>query len=89
MLGRNEPYYERSLGEMSHTMLCEYNLPKYFWAKTVNTACYIINHIPFRRDKLKTPYDLSKGTKPNISYFNPFGCKVFIRNNGKNKCREI
>ena len=32
----------RTLEEMARTMLCENNLPKYFWAKTINTSCYII-----------------------------------------------
>ena len=32
---------------------------------------------------MKTPYEIWKGKKPNISYFHPFGCKVFILNNGK------
>ncbi|GMI97390.1 hypothetical protein HRI_003408300 [Hibiscus trionum] len=28
---------------MARTMLCENNLPKYFWAEATNTACYIVN----------------------------------------------
>ena len=31
----------------------------------------------------KTPYELFKERKPNISYFHPFGCKCFVLNNGK------
>ena len=31
----------------------------------------------------KTPYELLKGRKPNISYFRAFGCKCFVHNNGK------
>ena len=31
----------------------------------------------------KTPYELLKNKKPNISYFHPFGCKCFVLNNGK------
>lgn len=31
----------------------------------------------------KTPYELLKGRKPNISYFRVFGCKCFILNNRK------
>jgi len=33
----------------------------------------------------KTPYELFKGKKPNISYFRAFGCKCFIHNNGKDR----
>ena len=31
----------------------------------------------------KTPYELYKGRKPNISHLRSFGCKCFILNNGK------
>lgn len=31
----------------------------------------------------KTPYELYKGRKPNISHLRVFGCKFFILNNGK------
>ena len=31
----------------------------------------------------KTPYELYKGRKPNISHLHVFGCKCFVLNNGK------
>ncbi|XP_070046348.1 uncharacterized protein [Nicotiana tomentosiformis] len=31
----------------------------------------------------KTPYELLKGRKPNISHLRAFGCKCFVHNNGK------
>ena len=31
----------------------------------------------------KTPYELYKGRKPNISHLHVFGCKYFVLNNGK------
>ena len=31
----------------------------------------------------KTPSELFKERKPNISYFHPFGCKFLVLNNGK------
>ncbi|KAG5532106.1 hypothetical protein RHGRI_026652 [Rhododendron griersonianum] len=31
----------------------------------------------------KTPYELWKGRKPNISHFRAFGCKCFVHNNDK------
>ena len=31
----------------------------------------------------KTPYEVFKGRKPNISRFKYFGCKCFVLNNGK------
>ena len=73
----------RTLIEMVRTMLCENNLPKYFWAKAVNIACYISNRVFIGLILKKTPYELWKGKRPNISYFHPFGTKCYILNNEK------
>jgi len=73
----------RALEEIARTLLNETNLPKYFWADAVNTACYVLNRVLIRPILKKTPYELFKGRKPNISHFRVFGCKCFILNNGK------
>ena len=31
----------------------------------------------------KTPYELFKGKKPNLSHFKVFGCTCYVLNNGK------
>jgi len=64
-------------------MLNETALPKYFWADTVSTTCYVLNRVPIRPILKKTPYELFKGRKPNISHLKVFGCMCFILNNGK------
>ena len=74
---------------MAHTMLCESNLSKYFWAKAINTAYYILNHTLIRSILKKTPYELWKGRKPNIGYFHIFGCRYFILNNDKDKLEKL
>ena len=48
----------RSLQEMTRTMLNENNLPKYFWAEAVNTSCYVLNKKILRPILKKTPYEL-------------------------------
>ena len=48
----------QTLEEMARTMLCEGNLPKYFWTEAVNTACYILNRILIRPILKKTSYKL-------------------------------
>ena len=68
---------------MARTMLCENNLPRYFWAKAVNTSCYILNHALIHPILKKTPYELWNDRKPNISYFRAFGCVCYVHNNGK------
>src|SRR3954468_5133787 len=73
----------RFLVELARTMLSDANLPKYFWADAVSTACYVGNRVIIRPILKKTPYELFKGRKPNISHFHIFGCKCFILNNDK------
>ncbi|CAA2979436.1 Retrovirus-related Pol poly from transposon TNT 1-94 [Olea europaea subsp. europaea] len=48
----------RTLQEMTRSMLNENNLPKFFWAEAINTACYIINRVFVSKRKTKTPYEL-------------------------------
>ena len=79
----------RTLIEMAMTMLCDNNLPKYFWAKAVSTACYISNRLFIRLFLTKTPYELWKGKRPNISYFHPSDTKCYILNNGKDQLAKF
>ncbi|KAL2318887.1 hypothetical protein Fmac_032763 [Flemingia macrophylla] len=64
-------------------MLNENNLPKYFWADAVSTACYVLNKIIIRPILKKTPYELYRDKKPNISHFRVFGSRFYVLNNGK------
>ena len=73
-----------TLHEMARTMIHESNIAKHFWAEAVNTAFYIQNRIYIRPILNKTPYELWKGRKPNISYFHQFGCTCFILNTKDN-----
>ncbi|KAK8944151.1 hypothetical protein KSP39_PZI008078 [Platanthera zijinensis] len=73
----------RTLIEASRTLLSDTSLPEYFWAEAVNTACHVINMASITKSHRKTPYEIVKGRKPNLSYFRIFGCKCYILNNGK------
>ena len=73
----------RTLQDMSRTMLLSSGLAPTYWAEAVNTACYIINRAMPRPMLDKTPYELIKGMPPNISHLRTFGCKCFVHNNGK------
>ena len=74
---------------MARTMLCESNLPGYFWTEAINTACYILNRALIRQILKKTPYELWKGRKSNITYLHVFGCRCFVLNNGKERLRKF
>nr|GEV07917.1 retrotransposon protein [Tanacetum cinerariifolium] len=70
----------RTLQEMSRTMLNEQSLPQQFWCNAVDTLTYILNRILIRAILGKTPYKLLRGTKPTLYYFRVFGSKCFILN---------
>ncbi len=74
----------RTLQEMARTLLHESNVEKYFWAEAINTSCYILNRVSIRKILNKTPYELWKNRKPNISYFHIFGCFCYILNTKEN-----
>ncbi|GJU01739.1 retrovirus-related pol polyprotein from transposon TNT 1-94 [Tanacetum coccineum] len=70
----------RTLQEMSRTMLNEQSLPQKFWCNAVDTSTYILNRILIRVILGKTPYGLLRGRKPTLDYFRGFGSKCFILN---------
>jgi len=70
-------------------MLCEGNLPRYFWVEVVNTACYILKHILIHPILKKTPYELWNEKKSDINYFHMFGCKCFMLNNDNDNQGKI
>ncbi|GJU93765.1 retrovirus-related pol polyprotein from transposon TNT 1-94 [Tanacetum coccineum] len=70
----------RTLQEMSRTLLNEQSIPQKFWCNAVDTSTYILNRILIRPFLGKTPYELFKGKKPNLEYFKVFGSKCFILN---------
>ena len=50
----------------------------------------MLNRVLIRPILKKTPYELFKGRKPNISHFRVFfGCKFFILNNGKDNLSKF
>nr|XP_018631400.1 uncharacterized protein LOC108947676 [Nicotiana tomentosiformis] len=73
----------RPLEDMGRTMLIASGLLKSFWAEVVNTACYLINRYMFKSILEKTPYELLRGRKTNITHLRAFGCKYFVHNSGK------
>nr|KAJ0223843.1 hypothetical protein LSAT_V11C200065320 [Lactuca sativa] len=55
-------------------------LPMSFWAEAVNTTCYTQNRSLIHRIHKKTPYEMLKGRKPDVSFFHVFGCICYILN---------
>jgi hypothetical protein len=48
----------RTLAEMAKMMLDEHRTPRRFWAKAINIACHVSNHIFLRAFLNKTSYEL-------------------------------
>ncbi|GJU77133.1 putative ribonuclease H-like domain-containing protein [Tanacetum coccineum] len=61
-------------------MLTDSKLPITFWAKAVNTACYVQNRVLVVKPHNKTPYELFRGRTPALDFMRPFGCHVTILN---------
>jgi len=74
----------RTLIEMSRTMLAEYQAPIRFWANAINTACHIINRVYLHKFLKKTSYELITGNKPNVPYLRLFGAPCYIKDMNHN-----
>nr|KAJ0205329.1 hypothetical protein LSAT_V11C500228860 [Lactuca sativa] len=55
-------------------------LPMSFWAEAVNTTCFTQNPSLIHRIHKKTPYEMLKDRKPDVSFFHVFGCICYILN---------
>ncbi|GKC31109.1 integrase, catalytic region, zinc finger, CCHC-type containing protein, partial [Tanacetum coccineum] len=70
----------KTLQEMSRTMLSEQSIPQKFWCNAVDTSIYILNTILIRPILRKTPYEIFRGRKPSLKYFKVFRSKGFVLN---------
>lgn len=73
----------RTLVEAARTMLNEANLPTYFGAEAVSTACYTQNRTLINKTHEKTPYELMANKKPSVKYFHVFGGKCYVLKDGE------
>nr|GFB48772.1 putative ribonuclease H-like domain-containing protein [Tanacetum cinerariifolium] len=72
----------RILLEMTRAFIIESHVPKMFWPEALATSTYLLNRLPTKILKLKTPLEtLEEYTKiPLIPTLQPkvFGCNVFV-----------
>lgn len=68
----------RTLVERARCMLFYANLEKNYWAEAVATAAYVINRSPTKSLQGKTPYEMWKGKKPNLSHMKIFGSEAMV-----------
>ncbi|KAJ9544647.1 hypothetical protein OSB04_024354 [Centaurea solstitialis] len=68
----------RTLLDMVRSMMCHSTLPISFWGLALETAAHILNRAPTKSVE-KTPYEIWKGKKPNISFLRIWGCEVYVK----------
>lgn len=69
----------RTIVEMARSCLKEMNMPCELWGEAVRHSVYLLNRLPTRALSLKTPYEIWKGEKPNISHIRVFGCVAHMK----------
>ena len=68
----------KTLKEMVNSMLSYSGLSDGFWGEAMLTACYLLNRVPSKRNKI-TPYELWCKKPPNLSYLKVWGCRAVVR----------
>jgi hypothetical protein len=49
-----------------------------FWAKAVDTACYLVNQPPSSKSADKTSHEAWTGKKPSCELLRVFGCDAYV-----------
>ena len=58
-------------------MMSYTDLPISLWGFALQTASYILNHVP-SKSVSTTPYEIWNGRKPSLKYVKIWGCPDFI-----------
>lgn len=64
----------RTLLEMTKSILKHMNVPNFLWGEAVRHATYVINRVATRSLITQTPYEGFKRRRPNIDHLRVFGC---------------
>lgn len=67
----------RTILDMTRSMLKEKELPKLFWAEAVACAAYLINRSPTKSLKHMTPQEAWSRHKPSVGHLKIFGCIAY------------
>ncbi|KAM2369740.1 hypothetical protein ACFXTH_047137 [Malus domestica] len=76
--------------EMTRTMMIEKKIPLKFWAEAVNTAVYLQNRCPTSALNKITPFEAFNGRKPGVQHLKIFGslCYIHIPSQKRHKLKE-
>ncbi|CAL5325451.1 unnamed protein product [Camellia sinensis] len=80
----------RTIEEMSKSMLHEKRLPKTFWGEVMYTSVYLMNRCPTKALKDKTPFEAWSGRKPSVNHLKVFGsiCYAHVPKEVRHKLDE-
>ena len=67
----------RTLVEMTRSMLAGSNLPQKLWAETLTTAVYLRNRSCTKAVEGMTPFEVLYGKKPDVGHLRVFGCVCY------------
>ena len=67
----------RTLLEMTRSILKHMDVPNYLWGEAVRHATYLINRLATRSLSEKTPYEVFRSKKPNLNHLRVFGCVCY------------
>ncbi|KAJ0566228.1 putative RNA-directed DNA polymerase [Helianthus annuus] len=68
----------RTLMELSRSMMNAKELPNCYWAEAVACATYILNRTVTKTRPNITPYEAWNGNKPNVEHLKVFGCLAYV-----------
>nr|GEV78072.1 hypothetical protein [Tanacetum cinerariifolium] len=66
--------------EATRIVLIFSRAPLFLWAEAIATACFTQNRSIIHRRFNKTPYELTNGKKPDISFLHAFGALCYPKN---------
>ena len=79
----------RTLVELSRTMITAKELPEFLWEYAVLHAAYLRNRSYTKHLQNETPYQGWHDTKPDISHLREFGASVWVPLQGQKEQRKM
>lgn len=69
----------RTVAAMTRSFLKGAKLPSFMWGEAVRHSVYVLNRLPTRILRGKTPYEAWTGYKPDLSDLRTFGCIAYMK----------